>query len=343
MYYLIKHLNKDLFHPIVLCPGDGELAEKMRSAGAEVLFLNLGRIRHMNLLVIVKLVSIIKEYSVNIVHSDSTTETFYASIAAKLTATPLVWHIRVSEGAGMLDRLLSALASKLVLVAKALSSRFKWLEGGSKLAVAHNAIDLREFDSFPASPSIREELGIGSSEVLLACTGRIEERKGQAHLIEAMKNIDNAKLVLFGRGEEKYLEHIKSLCEKYKVSDRIFFGGHRKDVPSILKEIDIFVFPVIYGEGFSRAILEAMAASIPVIASDDAGNPEAVIDGVTGHIVPAGDSIALSAKIKELVADKEKRGQMGRAGRKRVEDLFTIEVNVKKIEGIYLELLPVNL
>lgn len=335
LYYLIKNLNKERFQPVVLCPGEGELAGKMRTAGADVIFLNLGRIRHMNPLAVLKLILIIKKYGFNIIHTDATTETFYAGIAAKIMRVPLIWHIRVSESAGFLDKLLTSLSAKLILVAGAIESRFEWLGNKQKMVVIHNGVDLQEFYSFTPSTSIRKEFGIADSEILLACTGRIEERKGQEYLIDAMRHVDNAKLILFGKAEEEYLNHVKSLCKEYKLSDRVIFAGHRKDIPSLLREIDIFVFPVITGEGFSRAILEAMSAARPVIASDDAGNKEAVIDGVTGYIVPVRDSAALAAKVNELAGDREKRRKMGLAGRERVEKLFTIQKNVEEIEAVY--------
>lgn len=338
LYYLIKHLNKESFHPIVLCPEEGKLSEKMRGLGADVVYLNIGRIRHMNLFVVLKLISIIKKHGINIVHTDSTTETFYAGIAVQIMRIPLVWHIRVSESAGHLDRLLSLLSDRLILVAKALSSRFKWLEGSSKLAVVHNAVDLEEFDSFTSRSSIRKEFGIRDSEIVLVCIGRIEERKGQEYLVNAMKHVDNARLVIIGKKNEVYFKKLKEITEEYGLSDRIIFTGHRKDIPSILREIDIMVMPT-FTEGFSRVILEAMATGKPVIATDVGGTPEAVIDGVTGYIVPTRDSLALTNRINELVNDGKKREEMGRAGRTRVEEKFSMKDCIKKVEGIYSGLL----
>jgi glycosyltransferase involved in cell wall biosynthesis len=82
-----------------------------------------------------------------------------------------------------------------------------------------------------------------------------------------------------------------------------------------------------------------MAAGRPVVATDDAGNPEAVEDGLTGYIIPAGNISAIVAKTTELIADAKKRKAMGRAGRKRVEEFFPIEKNVKNIQSIYLDIL----
>jgi len=207
------------------------------------------------------------------------------------------------------------------------------------MVVIYNGIDLDEFDNFPVTPSIRAEFKINKDTVLLGCIGRIEKRKGQEYLIAAMRLVDNAKLLLVGSGEEKYVKRVKTLFEEFEISDRVIHVGYRQDISSIIKEIDIIVFPTIRGEGFPRVILEAMAAGKPIVATDNAGNPEAVEDGITGYIVPLKDSLALARRANELVLDKEKRDRMGAAGKKRVVKNFTIEENVKKTQKLYLNIL----
>ncbi len=339
LYYLIKHLNKEILHPIVLCPGEGELAEEMKGIGAEMLYLDVGRIRRLNPLVLWKMISFIKQKQIDLIHTDSTTETFYAGIAARMMRIPLVWHIRVSEREWFLDRILSLLSTRLILVANAISPRFTWIRDRHKTVVVHNGIDLEAFDNFPTTSSIRAEFNISKDTVLLACIGRIEKRKGQEYLVSAMRYIDNVKLLLVGRGEEKYINEIKMLCNELGIYDRVFFAESRDNIPSVLKGIDILVVSSISGEGFPRVLLEAMAARRPVIATDDAGNPEAVEDGLTGYIVPTANISALAEKIKELVADKKKRTAMGQAGRKRLEKLFTIQQHVSRVQTLYHRIL----
>lgn len=337
LYYLIKHLNREVFHPFVLCPEEGELAQKMREIGADIIPFNTGKMRHLNPYTIKRLSSIIRDKNISLIHTDSTTETFYAGIAARINKTPLIWHIRASQGEWFLDRFLSALSTKLILVADALRTRFKWLDAG-KAPTIYNGIDLEEFDAFITHSSIREEFNIDNNAVLFGCIGRIEELKGQEYLISAMKNIKNAKLILAGRADDAYSKHIKKMCEELNVSDRVLFAGHRDDIPSFLKSIDIIVLPSLT-EAFSRVILEAMAASKPVIATDTGGNTEAVIDGTTGYIVLIKDTAGLAEKIDDLIKNKEKKGYMGAAGRKRVEEKYDIKNIVRQIEEVYFDIL----
>ena len=339
LYYLIKHLDKRRFRPIVLCPEQGELAENMKRVGAKIVCLNVGRLRHLNPFVIKRIVSILKENRIDLIHTDSSTETFYAGIAGKIARIPLIWHIRVSEREWFMDRVLSTFCARLILVAEAIQPRFKWLEKRGKLSIVYNGIDLKTFDAFSDESSIRNTLNIRKSTVLLGCIGRIEKRKGQEYLIRAMKYIKHASLLLVGRGNEEYVKRTREISKKLNVSDRVVFAGHREDIPSVLKAIDILVFPTVSGEGFSRVILEAMAAGKPVVATAVGGNPEAVEDSITGYIVPPRDAPALTSKIKELIKNKEKRGKMGKAGRKRVEELFTIQRYVQGVQGVYREVL----
>ena len=150
-----------------------------------------------------------------------------------------------------------------------------------------------------------------------------------------MKNINNAKLLLAGRADEIYLKKIKTLCKELDISDRVIFAGHRDDIPSILKSSDILALPTLT-EAFSRVILEAMAASKPVVATDEGGNSEAVIDNETGYVVRTKDTAALAEKINRLIIDKEKRKHMGMAGRKRLEEKYDIKNIVRQIEQLYL-------
>ncbi|MDH4258411.1 MAG: glycosyltransferase, partial [Candidatus Aminicenantes bacterium] len=116
--------------------------------------------------------------------------------------------------------------------------------------------------------------------------------------------------------------------------------GYREDIPQIMSCLDIAVLPsTSHLEGLSRVIIEAMASGKPVIATDAGGNPEAVEDGKTGILVPPGEPDRLARAILELARDANKRKRMGEAGRKRAEQLFSIEMNVTRIEKIYEEIL----
>ena len=109
-------------------------------------------------------------------------------------------------------------------------------------------------------------------------------------------------------------------------------------MPDLLRAADLFVHPS-HQEGFSNAILEAMAAGLPVVACDVGGNPEAVVDGVTGRLVPPRDPTALANAMAEILADPGKGRSMGEAGRQRATEQFSLDRMVREIEEMYESLM----
>jgi glycosyltransferase involved in cell wall biosynthesis len=341
LYHLLKYLNRDGFRPVLLCPEEGPLVEKARAIAVDVVIQNIGRIRHLNPLSLWKLLRTLKREKIHLVHTDAPTQTLYAGIAAKIVGIPLLWHIRASDPEWFWDRVLSSLIARHVLVAESIRRRFEWFEKSKKAVVIHNGLDIEEFDTLSVTPAgLRKAHALDRKTVLLGCLGRLEPKKGQELAVAALRYVDtnNVKLMLVGEGEEAYVRRFKELTRELGVSQKVIYTGYREDIPSLLQEIDILVFPTLT-EAFSRVILESMAASIPIIATDVGGNSEAVVHGITGYIVPPQDVQALANRINELINDRGKRKKMGKAARARVKDLFTMERHVALIEKLYHEVL----
>ncbi|HBX71114.1 MAG TPA: hypothetical protein DEH25_17485 [Chloroflexi bacterium] len=125
---------------------------------------------------------------------------------------------------------------------------------------------------------------------------------------------------------------------KLEIQDRVSFVGLQQNVYPWLFHADIFVLASDW-EGISLAILEAMAAGLPVIATDVGGNPEVVVDGETGVLVPPRNPQALAGAILQLAANPIERQRMGLAGRQRVEKYFSIQETARKFEELYTQIL----
>ena len=121
------------------------------------------------------------------------------------------------------------------------------------------------------------------------------------------------------------------------LGERIVFTGFRSDVPDLLSEAAISVLPSL-SEGISNALLESMAAGIPVIATRVGGNPEVVEDGVSGLLVPPRDSVALAAAASRVLEDEDLACTLGQAGIARVSQLFSIESSLHQTEHLYQRL-----
>ena len=123
-----------------------------------------------------------------------------------------------------------------------------------------------------------------------------------------------------------------------ELDKRIFWLGSRRDIPNLLSQADVGVLPS-HEEGFSNAILEGMAAGLPMVVTDVGGNSEAVIDGETGFVVPSKDPKALAVALERLITDSEMRKSMGKAGRQRVEERFSLDSCVDAYEALFQEVL----
>jgi glycosyltransferase involved in cell wall biosynthesis len=173
----------------------------------------------------------------------------------------------------------------------------------------------------------------------LSCTmvARFTDFKDHGLLLRAFAKVPgHARLKLVGDG--KTLSAAKELAEELGIRERVEFKGARGDVPEILAQTDVFVL-ASKTETLPISILEAMRAGLPVIASDVGGISEEVVDGETGLLVPAGSVEELSNALQRLLADKQLRVAMGRAGRRRFESVFLADTMIDQTQQLYEEVL----
>ena len=211
-----------------------------------------------------------------------------------------------------------------------------------KVQVIYNGVDLTIFNPEEIDSHVKAELKISSDHIVLGIIGVLERYKGHLYLFQAIENlklngINNWKCLVVGDGRERD-ELVKFVKDK-NLSENILFLGYRRDIPSLLKAMDILVIPSIEQEAFPRVAIEAMAMKVPVVCTDFGGLPEAVIDGKTGMVVPVKDTDSLCKAIRYLIEHPAAREKMGDAGRKRVEEKFSMDINVKKTEELYLDVL----
>ena len=132
-------------------------------------------------------------------------------------------------------------------------------------------------------------------------------------------------------------EEVVRKVNSLNLSKNILFLGEREDIPELLSCMDIFVLPSLR-EGFPNTILEAMASSLPVVATDVGGVRELIIPSETGFIVPPANTSALYESLSKLIQDKDLRYKMGNAGFERVKQ-FSIDKMAKETENLYQELI----
>ncbi|MDD4939899.1 MAG: glycosyltransferase [Candidatus Omnitrophica bacterium] len=199
-----------------------------------------------------------------------------------------------------------------------------------KVKLIHNGIDIERFDkrfSLAGTLLIRKEFGITENTKVLTAVANLKPAKGLDYLLEAMalilKNHKNEDIKLLIVGEGPLKPHLAEYARGLGVSRNVIFTGLRKDAIEILSCAHVFVNSSIR-EGMSCAILEAMAAGLPVVATDVGGNAEAVMDGVSGFIVEARNKTALAGAVEKLLRDPELAKTMGRQARSRLKEEFSL-------------------
>ncbi len=138
-------------------------------------------------------------------------------------------------------------------------------------------------------------------------------------------------------GDGPLREELVRLCHERKLGQIVKFLGEVRDIPALLERASLFVLPS-RSEGISLTLLEAMARGLPVVATQVGGNPEVVISGQTGLLVPSRDPAALAGAVLQMRSNFDDALLMGRAGRRRVEDHFDIRAMIARYERLYLDL-----
>jgi len=205
-----------------------------------------------------------------------------------------------------------------------------------EVKVVHNGIPFRDGNR----SSLRNELGLSTNDPLLVAVGNLYPVKGHAVLLRAMGGLLRSgeianvpwRLAIAGRGEEE--EGLRALAREEGIADRVTLLGFRRDVPDILAAADIFVMPSL-SEGLPLALVEAMAAGLPVVVSDVGGVPEVAVAGREAILVPPGEPAPLAEGLARLLRDPSARVTMGRAARERALRDFSVSTMCEAYERLY--------
>mgnify|MGYP001371605594 CR=1 FL=1 len=241
------------------------------------------------------------------------------------------------------ERVLSRVTHRLIALTE--SERDDHLDRkvgqAARFAVIPSGIDLDRFrqpgGTVRCKPAV---FPCPANAIVVGSVGWLTDIKGHRYLIEAFgqiaRDVPSAHLVVVGSGDLK--EHLLDLATTLGVRDRVHLIGHRDDVEVCLTGMDLFVLPSL-NEGMGRALIEAMAAGLPVVASQVGGVPALIEHERTGLLVPPADSHALAASLRSLLERPDLRRQLGEAGRRSVTERFAAEAMVRALEQLYQETL----
>jgi glycosyltransferase involved in cell wall biosynthesis len=213
---------------------------------------------------------------------------------------------------------------------------------GEKIEVVYNGLDLSTFEKVSFNgKGIRKELRLKDHVPLVGMIANFNfEIKGHGFFIGAAKKVlekvSDVEFLLIGDG---YLQNrYQEMAQALGVRTKIHFLGKRNDIPAILSDLTISVLSST-SEGLSNVILESMAAGKPVIATNVGGSPEMVVNDITGYLVPPADSSAMAGAITALLQEPDKAKAMGAAGKRLVEEKFSLRAMVHSYENLYKSLI----
>lgn len=213
----------------------------------------------------------------------------------------------------------------------------------TRVRVIYNGVDALRGFTGEEIESCKSELGIAGRYPILGVVGSLYEVKGHKFLLEALPDVvdqwPKAVLLIIGRGELE--ARLKNQVDEQRVVEHVRFLGMRHDVPRLLSAMDAFVLPSL-SEGLSMALLEAMEAGKPVVATRVGGNPELTVHGRTGFLVEPRDVKGLADGILRMVNDPVAMKAFGREGAERVRMLFSRELMANLYGGLYEQLLEVR-
>lgn len=205
-----------------------------------------------------------------------------------------------------------------------------------RVNVVYNGVPAMDPVSEQEVKALRAELGINESDRVVGAVGNLYPVKGHRYLVAAMVDVlrkyPKTLLLLAGRGELE--QELREEVWRLNMAERVRFLGLRQDVSRLLAVMDVFALPSL-SEGLSIALLEAMRAGRPVVATRVGGNPELVIEGQTGFLVPAEDASALAQAILKLLEDPNQAKAFGDRAQRLVEKQYTLDCMADKYLQLY--------
>lgn len=344
VYNLCLHAAPQ-FVPVVAAFRDGALRREMVDAGIACHVLD--RRNGLDTGLVLKLLKLIRHYRIKVVNSHHFVSLFYAFWAARFLRLPVLhtehsqWEMEVMSP--FWDRCFRFFLRRIQMVTGVSAAAFAHLRKvygveERKCALIVNGIDLERFRNGNRA-TIRAQLGLGTDDVVIGTVGNLRQEKNQGLLIQALALLQewglSFKGVLVGDGPCR--SELEELAASLGIRDQVLFLGTRADVPALYAAFDFYCLCSRH-EGMPLTLLEAMAASVPVIGTNVLGIAEVIDHGQNGLLVPDNDVAHLAAAIAVLHTDSELCGKLRTAGFNHVRDNYLLETSVNHYKRLFRQL-----
>jgi len=340
----------DEFRPFFVCLDEvGTLGEQLRAAGFRVEMVQ--RRPGLDWRCAVRLARLFRSERVDLVHAHQYTPFFYAGLACRLYGRPAVLfqehgrhHPDYPRPSRILaNRLLLGRRAWVVAVGEAVRRALHRNEGipASRVRVIYNGVRLAPFlANGQDRRAIRAQISLGPDDFVAMTVARLDYLKDHATAIRAMaslcRRLPSARLVLVGEGPEE--PTIRRLLAEFGLENAVRLLGLRKDVACLLQAADVFLLTSI-SEGIPLTLIEAMAAELPIVATDVGGVGEVVVAEETGLLVPPRRPEMIAEHLLALAENPCRGREMGRRGRQRALDHFSDQTMLRAYRRLYRQML----
>jgi len=330
--------------PLVVCPPQGPLAEKVAAMGVEVHHVPFPAWR--KLLdwprrgeAVRRLRSVIEQVRPSLLHVNDIWWLPQTLRAAEGLGIPILSHVRQEIHPRKVRLYELPAADAVFAVSRAVEASVR--TGGVKperVHVLHSGLDLSGVPVSLDGTEFRRRQGIPLTVPLLGTVANLFPRKGYDVMCRALSLLrdrrPDVQYLIVGSGDAGYEAVLRKLVASLGLDGQVHFAGFQEPVYPALAAMDVYVHPAVM-EGFGIALLEAMAMAKPIVATTTGGIPDIVVHEETGLLVAPGDPEALASAIGVLLEDANRRTLLGKNGRRRVESLFTVDAMVAKLSACY--------
>ncbi|MEM8858506.1 MAG: glycosyltransferase [Chloroflexota bacterium] len=347
---LLQHIDPAEYKPIVIAlrNGDTEIADKLKQMGVTVIDLKM--LPRWRLDKLVGLYFELRRQEPDILHCWMIHSNIIGRLVGRLAKVPRIIVSRRSDRNGsqwatILNRWLVNWSDAIIAVSES-TRQVELAETGTspdRVITVPNGLDSTQFTrqiSAKDRYGLRAELGYTDEHFVIGSVGRLVEAKGYPDLLSAFQKVaaeySNARLIIVGKG--KLQDELHQLADELGITEKVEFPGVRTDIPQILNCFDLFAFSS-HWEGMPNALMEAMAAGLPCVATRVSAAPELIDDGVHGCLVPPKAPDLLADAMLEMIGDEPTRNRLAFNGQRKIAKEFTLEETAAKTVQIYSDLL----
>jgi len=359
LFELIKHIDKERYHPIVMLASGGQLKELFESVGVRVEIMDFDFSVSLKtylrfILLNFKIIRFIRKNKISLIFINHHLILKFFFWPAKILRIPIVVRIVGILWLSVYEKFMISRCNRIICVSKAVKEYITRKRRSdifikineSEIRVLYSGRDTNRFDNYTDVNKAKSEFKIYDGVLTVGIVGSIEPNKGQDRFLKAaaeiIKVIPNTKFLIVGDSHFQrhlaYKNQIEKMTQELGLNDKVIFTGFRNDIPKIMKILDLLVVASTQ-EGLAGVLIEAMLAYKATVAFAVGGIPEVIDHNITGKLVWTKDPKDLAKASIEILKDKNLAVKMGVAGRRRTEELFDIRKISRTVELQFEEIL----